>query len=299
MKTLEYDLIPDIGRVATLGLVVLQSDETLEQDFRRMFTDTDIAIHVSRIPSGDDLSTDGIAAMEAELPRGASLLPRAAKFDAVAYGCTSGTTLIGADAVARMIRRGVQTPMVTDPLTAALAALAHLGIGPIGLVTPYIEEIATPVRDAFVAAGHPVPVAATFGEATEAKVARISPQAICAAVREVAQNTDIKAVFLSCTNLRTLDVIRDLETELGLTVLSSNQVLAWHLGRATGAPVAAEAPGRLFGASPPEQDRVEADAPLPTVSPTDNREKSGAVFRSQWSAACYLSVQGPPSSDGS
>ena len=246
MKTIKYDLMPDIGHIATLGLVVLQADETLEQDFRRMFTDKEIALYVSRIPSGDDLSTSSIAAMEAELPRGASLLPRAARFDAVAYGCTSGTTLIGAEAVARMIRRGVKTPMVTDPLSAALAALAHLNIGPIGLVTPYVEDIAAPVRDAFVAAGHPVLGAATFGEATEAKVARINPQAICAAVRDVAQNKDIQAVFLSCTNLRTFDVIEDLEAELGLNVLSSNQVLAWHLSHATGAPVADAAPGRLF-----------------------------------------------------
>ena len=246
MKTIEYDLIPDIGSMATLGLIVLQADETLEQDFRRMFTDNGIAIYVSRIPSGQVLSTDSIAMMKAELPRSAGLFPRAARFDAVAYGCTSGTTLIGATAVSRMIRRGVETPLVTDPLTAALAALAHLKVGPIGLVTPYIEDIAAPVCGAFVMAGHPVLAAVTFGEATEAKVARISPQAIRAAVRDVAQNTEIEAVFLSCTNLRTLDVIDDLEAELGLPVLSSNQVLAWHLSQFTGAAIADASPGRLL-----------------------------------------------------
>lgn len=100
MKPVGFDLVGPIGSKATLGLVVLQADETLEQDFRRLFPDRDIAIYVSRIPSGDELSTDSIAAMEAELPRAAGLLPRAARFDAVAYGCTSGTTLIGAEAVA-------------------------------------------------------------------------------------------------------------------------------------------------------------------------------------------------------
>lgn len=245
MKTIPFDLIPPIGSQATLGLVVLQSDETLEQDFRRLFTGQDIAIYVNRIPSAEVLSEDSIAAMKDELTRGASLFPRAAQFDAVAYGCTSGTTLIGADAVATLLQKGVETPVVTDPLTAALAALKHLDIGPIGLVTPYIEAITAPVRDAFNAAGHHVVAAMTFGEAEEAKVARIGPEAIKSAARAAA-TSGAEAIFLSCTNLRTMDVIADLEHELGMPVLSSNQVLAWHMAQRTGAIVDQTAPGRLF-----------------------------------------------------
>lgn len=244
MKTIGFDMIGPIGSKATLGLVVLQADETLEQDFRRLFPDRDIAIYVTRIPSGDELTTDSIAAMKAELPRAAHLLPRAARFDAVGYGCTSGTTLIGAEAVAQMVRQGVQTPMVTDPLTAALAALQVLGVQRLGLVTPYVASIAGPVRDAFAAAGFSLGQTLTFGEDVEARVARIDPASIKTAARAAAKGAD--AVFLSCTNLRTLDIIDDLESELGLPVLSSNQVLAWHMAHATAAPVAADAPGRLF-----------------------------------------------------
>lgn len=244
MKQIGFDLIGPIGSKATLGLVVLQADETLEQDFRRLFPDRDIAIYTSRIPSGDDLTTDSIAAMEAELPRGAGLLPRAARFDAVGYGCTSGTTLIGAEAVARMLRQGVETPMVTDPLTAALAALRALDVHRLGLVTPYVESIAAPVRDAFVQAGYAVGQTLTFGEKVEARVARIAPASIKSAAQAAAKGA--QAVFLSCTNLRTLDIIDDLEAELGLPVISSNQVLAWHMAQATAAPLASDAPGRLF-----------------------------------------------------
>lgn len=246
MKQIGYELIGPIGAKATLGLVVLQADETLEQDFRRLFPDRDVAIYASRVPSGEELNTDTIAAMEADLPRAAHLLPRAARFDAVGYGCTSGTTLIGAEAVARMLRQGVEAPVVTDPLTAVLAALRALGVHRLGLVTPYVEAVAGPVRDAFVAAGFEVGETLTFGEEVEARVARIAPASIKAAARAAAPGAD--AVFLSCTNLRTLDIIDDLEAELGIPVLSSNQVLAWHMARATGAPCASDAPGRLFRA---------------------------------------------------
>jgi maleate isomerase len=244
MKQISFDLIGPIGSKATLGLVVLQADETLEQDFRRLFPDRDIAIYTSRIPSGDALTPDSIAAMRDELPRGARLLPRAARFDAVGYGCTSGTTLIGAEAVARMVRQGVKTPMVTDPLTAALVALRALNVVRLGLVTPYVESVAGPVRDAFAAAGFVVGQTLTFGEDVEARVARISPASIKAAARAASKDAD--AVFLSCTNLRTLDIIDELEAELGLPVLSSNQVLAWHMAQATTAPLAKDAPGRLL-----------------------------------------------------
>lgn len=143
-----------------------------------------------------------------------------------------------------MLRQGVETPMVTDPLTAALAALRTLGVQWLGLVTPYVENIAAPVRDAFVNAGFAVGEVLTFGEEVEARVARIDPESIKAAARAAAKGAD--AVFLSCTNLRTLDSINALEAELGVPVLSSNQVLAWHMAHATAAPLARDAPGRLF-----------------------------------------------------
>ncbi|MCF7701106.1 maleate cis-trans isomerase family protein [Loktanella sp. M215] len=243
MRRIPYDLTGPIGTTATLGLIVLQADETLEQDMRRLFTDPATAIHISRIPSGDTLTTDTIAAMKADLPAAARLLPRAAAFDAVGYGCTSGTTLIGADSVAALVRQGVAAPVVTDPLTAALAALRAFGLTRIGLVTPYVASVAAPVRDAFGAKGVTVTDAVSFGEQVEARVARIDPASIMKAARAVAPGAE--AIFLSCTNLRTLDIIAPLEAELGLLVLSSNQVLAWHLARATGAPLAANAPGCL------------------------------------------------------
>lgn len=243
MRTMGFDVTTQTDDRPTLGLIVLQADETLEQEFRQAFMTSDVAIHTSRIPSGEALNADTIAAMEAELPRSAGLLPRAAQFDAVAYGCTSGTTLIGAQAVASLVRQGVQTPHVTDPLTAALAALRYLNISKLGLVTPYVESIAAPVADAFCLAGLETTETLTFGEEVEARVARISADAIKAAARQAAHGAE--AVFLSCTNLQTFEVIAPLEAELGLPVLSSNQVLAWHLAQLSNMTSAGSLPGLL------------------------------------------------------
>ncbi len=243
-----YRLTGPIGATGTLGLIVLQADETIEQDFRRILPAPDPALYVSRIPSGADLNPDTIAAMEHDLPRAAALFPAAAEFDVVAYACTSGTTLIGPARVADLVQGACTARDVADPLTAARAALRTLGVGAIALVSPYIAPVAGPVRRAFEASGHPVTATVSFGEEVESRVARIDPASIRAAALEAGAAPGTEAVFLSCTNLRTFDVIDDLEAALGLPVISSNQALAWYMMRAIGLSCPAGAPGRLFRA---------------------------------------------------
>ena len=243
-----YDLIGPIGTAATLGLIVLQVDETIEQDFRRLFPARDVALHITRIPSGDELTPDTIAAMALALPAAASLLPPAAAFGAVGYACTSGTTLIGADRVRELVSGAVRTRHVANPLSASIAALQAVGARRVGIVSPYIDSVAVPIRRAFEAAGFDVPATLSFGEEIEARVARIDPVSILKAGQAVAAQAPVDAVFLSCTNLRTLDIIDPLERALGIPVISSNQALAWHMARQTGAPLAADAPGHLMRA---------------------------------------------------
>ena len=142
---------------ARLGLVVLRVDETVESDLRRVFAAPETTLFVSRIESGDDLTPESIAAMEARLAAAAALLP-AVEMDALGYACTSGATLIGADRVAELVAGATRTRAVADPLTAALAAFRALGARRIGLVSPYMESVAQPLAAALEGAGLQVPV---------------------------------------------------------------------------------------------------------------------------------------------
>ncbi|MEX5729056.1 maleate isomerase [Rhodovulum iodosum] len=246
-----YRLTGPIGARATLGLIVLQVDETVEQDFRRIFTAPDIALYVSRIPSGADLTPETIATMAQTLPAAAALLPPSAAFDAIGYACTSGTTLIGADRVAGLVGQAAATRAVTEPLSAARAAFGAVGARSVALVSPYIDAVAGPLRAAFETSGIAVPVTVSFGERVEARVARIDPASIRDAALAAGRAPGVEAVFLSCTNLRTLDIIDDLEAQLGLPVIASNQALAWHMARLSGAGPGGVAPGRLFAQALP------------------------------------------------
>ena len=114
-------------------------------------------------------------------------------------------------------------------------------------MSPYIETVAEPIRQAFAARGFAVPATLSFGEKVEARVARIDPASIHEAALQVGRQGNVDAVFLSCTNLRTLDIIADLEDALGIPVISSNQALAWHMARLCPASPPIIGPGRLFG----------------------------------------------------
>jgi len=203
----------------TLGLVVLQSDETIEQDFRHVMP-RETALHVTRVPSGLEVSQDSLQAMEHDLPAAAGLLPRGLRFDAVGYGCTSGTAQIGAARIAQLVREGVDAP--------------------------YVADVSARLRDVLQEAGIATPVFGSFEEAEEQKVVRIDTGSVVNAASALAAQGGVDGVFLSCTNLRSFDAIDRLEASTGLPVLSSNQVLIWHMLRLSGAQLDAAGPGKLL-----------------------------------------------------
>lgn len=228
-----------------IGLVVLQSDETLEYDMRRLLP-ADVEVLVSRVESGEVLSHDMIAAMEGRLTGAATLLPRGTAFAAVGYGCTSASAQIGSDRIADCIRAGVETGHVTNPVAALVAACRVLQVRSLGLVSPYIASISDRLREVLETEEIAVTRFGSFNEPVEANVVRIDPQSLIDAALAVSEGCD--AVFLSCTNLRTLDVIPQIEAQIGIPVLSSNQVLTWHMLRLSGSDPSPAAPGRLWKA---------------------------------------------------
>lgn len=235
----------DTERPPQLGLIVLQADETIEDDFRRLLPDT-ASLLVSRVASAPTVTRDTLRQMETHLTAAASLFPASAMFQGIAYGCTSGTAEIGAPRIAELVRAGADTPYVTEPVSALIAACRQRGIERLGLVSPYVASVTARLRTVLAATGIATPQSLNFDEPREDAVARISAHTVTDAAIEIGRHVSCDAVFLSCTNLRTLTVIATVEAEIGKPVLSSNQVLAWHLCALTGLLPASDAPGQLF-----------------------------------------------------
>lgn len=239
----------DASAKKTLGLVVLQSDETLEQDIRRLLPEG-THLHITRVPSGLEVTRDSLAEMEAHLPQAASLFPRGLRFDAIGYGCTSGTAQIGADKITELVRTGAQTAHVTQPVSALLAACKALGLRRLAILSPYIADVSAQLRQVLAEGGIETPAFGSFEEAREDRVARIDQASVFDAALHLAARSDVDGIFLSCTNLRSLDIIAALEAQLGCPVLSSNQVLCWHMAKLAGMALCVPETGRLLQMPP-------------------------------------------------
>ena len=229
MTKLDFRLGPPLGYRAKFGLIVLRTDETVEAEARQFLSVEGIAHYVTRVPCQTEVTMDALAEMEAEIPRAASLLPATHQYDVVAYACTSGATSIGPDRVAAAVHSGISTRLVTDPLTASIAAAKALGVRRIGFVTPYMPDVTGAMRGKLEDAGLDIVACGSMEEESDERVACIDQQSIRQAVLTIGRSAPCDAVFLACTNLRGLPVIQDMESELGTPVLTSNQVLLWHM----------------------------------------------------------------------
>ena len=239
MTALSYTL--EKPRAASLGLIVLETDETLENEARRAIP-PEASLHHTRIYSAPTVTPQTLAEMESKLPAAARTFPGHVTYDAIGYCCTSGATVIGQDKIAAAILSAHPQAKTTDPITSVMAALRALGAQRIGLLTPYTLEVSAAMQALLEANGFEIATFGAFEEAEEAKVARISEASTLAAMLDVGSG-EVDAVFASCTNLNTFGVIEQAEKRLGKPVISSNSALIWHLSALAG--LRASIPGAL------------------------------------------------------
>lgn len=245
-QNLPFEADSGLGTQAKIGLIVLQTDQTIEHEFATILRRDDVALYHSRIPNAMDVTPETLKQMEADIPVAAALLPAQFDFDVIGYCCTSGATMIGEDCVDKLLRHVHPNAQTCNPLTASKAALAALGLKRIALITPYAPAVTSEMRANFNESGIAVNAVASFNQSDDFKVARISSQSIQNAVELIGARDDCDGVFVSCTSLRTLPILAAAEANLGKPVISSNQALAWHLMRLAGIDDGPQHGGQLF-----------------------------------------------------
>lgn len=247
VEKLEFATDDGLGARARLGLIVLQTDQTIEHEFAGIFgMQDDVALYAARIPNAMEVSPDTLRQMAIDLPHTAGLLPEEFDFDVVGYACTSGATMIGEEQVSALIRDVHPNVKTTNPISACKAALTALGVKRIALVTPYPVDVTMEMQANLQAAGFETTAVATFDQSDDFTVARISADSILRAVIQIGTRADCDGVFVSCTSLRAMQVIHEAEAVIGKPVIASNQVLAWHMMRLAGLDEDLNRAGMLF-----------------------------------------------------
>ena len=223
-----------------IGLVALATDHTSEVDYARMLAPRGIGVYVNRVPYANPVTPETLAAMEPDLAAAAALILPDEALDAVIYGCTSASVVIGDAAVRAAIQRGKPGVAVVTPVSATFAGLRAMGARRISVLTPYSVATSTPMARLFEAEGFSVDRFTCLDMDDDRAMARIALEEIVAlAVDAMAKTSD--ALFISCTAVRAAGIIDRIEAATAVPTLSSNYATAWNVLRLLNDPGAGAA----------------------------------------------------------
>ncbi len=230
---------------AALGLIILKTDETLEDEGQSLLHGDGVVCRYARIPSHDLVTPETLGLMENDMPAAAALLPQNANIKVIGYACTSAATVIGPNRIKQIVQAAHPDVPVTDPITAVMAALRQLSVARIGLLTPYVPAVTVGMQTMLAEEGFDVARVGSFEQIEDRKIARITEDSTLQAMVEIGSDPAVDVVFASCTSLRTFGILAAAEDVIGKPVVSSNQALCWHMRQLAGLG-SGKGPGRLF-----------------------------------------------------
>ena len=229
---------------AGLGFVILATDRTSEADLPAMAPEG-VGVHFSRIGISGDITAENLKSMESSITGAASLILPDEGVDALCFHCTSGSLLMGEEKVMDALAAPENAAFCTTVLTAVTEALKALRITRFSLVTPYLQDITDALKGHFEGLGFSVPRTRGIGLSRDTEIARVKPGHI-ADLAARADHPDSQAIFISCTGLRSVEVIDALEQRLEKPVITSSQAAMWWMLRLAGVRDCRQGYGALF-----------------------------------------------------
>lgn len=213
------------GYRARLGLIVPSSNTTNEPEFWRWIP-KGVSISTARMTL-ENVREDELIDMADDVEQAVEQLSTA-DVDAIAFGCTTGSLVKGAGydrQIKEMIEEKAAVPGIATS-TAIMSAFDAVGASDLAVATPYTEEMNELEREFLVDNGYGVIDITGLGIEPNLDIGRQSPATAFQLGREV-DSPQADAVFLSCTNFRTLEIIESLEADLDKPVISSNSATLW------------------------------------------------------------------------
>lgn len=204
--------------------VVAPFDFALDRELWRWAPD-DVSLYLTRLPFVPVPVTVDMAASLAnhDNVRRATRDVLAPEPLVVAYACASGSFVHGAlgeRALSESIL-AAGAPVSTTTSGALVESLGLLGARRISVVTPYIDTVTERLLTFLSEYG--IEVVASVGLGLLSHIWKVGYADVVAAVNSV-DRPEAEAVFVSCTNVPTYDIIAPLERSLGKPVLTANQV---------------------------------------------------------------------------
>ncbi len=229
-----------------IGLISLSTDLTVEQDFYLMRPSPRIGIFVNRVEFINPTTRENLYAMQPKLTQAASLILPNINLDTIVYACTSASAVIGDDKVKQSVSKGKPGTPVVTPTTAAVAGFKMLNINNITLLAPYIKTVSESLAHYFSDQGLNINSLYYLGIEDDRDIGRLSHQSIIDTAKSAVTATT-EGIFLACTALPVVPIIDQLEKELGIPVITSNQAMFWQALRQAGSTASVSGFGQLLG----------------------------------------------------
>ena len=168
--------------------------------------------------------------------------------DVVLYGCTSATLTHGTAFDTQLAGQiSVQSGAIT--LTAAgslVGGIRAVNATRVGFASPYLGEINQQAMDFMRSEGIQTVQCADIGRALgNYGQGELTPDEVFALARR-ADHPEAQAIVLSCTDMRSVEVIEALEQELDKPVITSNQAMMFCVMDTLAIPRHTTAIGQLF-----------------------------------------------------
>lgn len=212
-------------------------------------------VHTS-VGGPDEITTHEVQALldlgkSERLLEGAGEIVRKYSPDAVMWACTSGSFVFGWDGAhqqAREIQDVTKIPTSSTSLAFA-AALRHLGISKVSVSATYPDDVSRHFVELLGHQGVQVLDLASHDIASGEDAGELGHDGVVELARS-ANAPDAEAVLIPDTALHTVRWLNELETVLGKTVLTANQVTAWYGLQLAGRTVHSDQLGTLFRRRP-------------------------------------------------
>lgn len=212
--------------------VVAPFDFALDRELWRWAPD-DVTLHVNRLPFVPVPVTVDMAAALSD-GEGVARATRdllAPEPLVVAYACASGSFVDG-DLGQRKLRDSILSagaPAAVTTSGALIDALSLLQCSRIAVVTPYVDSVTERLLSFLTE--HGIETVSSVGLGLLNHIWKVTYSEVVQAVREV-DVAEAEAIYISCTNVLTYDIVEPLERMLGKPVIAANQVTMWGALRA-------------------------------------------------------------------
>lgn len=241
-----FDDLFDEGRHhrAKIGFVLLATEQTIEDDMMALMP-KGVGAHFTRVLNPDSITVESLAHVGPELARAAATLLPDGSLDVISYACTSGSLVLGEDTVFRELNKGAPNAVATSLISSVISALKALNIRKVAVCTPYLDEVNLAEREYLETRGFTVTEIRGLNLERDSDMIRVRPEIIRQLALSV-NSEEAEAILISCGALRSIDVIEQLEEEIGKPVICSNQAMAWDVLRKAGITDTIPRCGRLL-----------------------------------------------------